>query len=201
LRVAIGSPATRSAGPSGGLLSQGDPAPAVASDFNAAVNKEWDEPTLTATAIRPAGAAKPAEPSGREKDPDVLVAVNGPGGFPLLGAVAIGRRRQNPTADAGVLATATTPDPAGGDLEVVTLQVLAMPESPMAEGEGDIAARSSTRPDRPWSGLPISVFSGLGIATVFTLNAVLSQPIAGYDYLTSRLDADGEPAPRRKHRS
>jgi hypothetical protein len=198
LRVAIGSPATRSAGPSGGLLSQGDPAPAVASDFNAAVNKEWDEPTLTATAIRPAGAAEPAEPSGREKDPDVLVAVNGPGGFPLLGAVAIGHRRRNPTADAGVLAT--TPDPADGDLEVVARSVLAMPESPVTEGEGDIAARSSTLPDRPWSGLPISVFSGLGIATVFTLNAVLSQPIAGYDYLTSRLDADGKPAPRRKHR-
>ena len=38
---------------------------------------------------------------------------------------------------------------------------------------------------------PVSVFSGLGLATVFTLNAVLSQPISGFDYLPSRLDADG----------
>ena len=85
-RVAVGSPATRSAGPSGGLLSQGDPAPAVPSDFSAAVNKEWDEPMPTATAIRAAGEVERTESSGREKDPDVLVAVNGPGGFPLLGA-------------------------------------------------------------------------------------------------------------------
>jgi hypothetical protein len=196
LPVAVGSPATRSAGPSAGLLSQGDPAPAVASDFIAAVNKEWDEPTLTATTPRPAGVAEPTEPAGREKNPDVLVAVNGPGGFPLLGAVAIGHRRRNPTTGAGD--PATTPDLADGDLQVLARSVPAEPEIPLTEG--DIAARSLTLPDRPWRGLPISVFSGLGIATVFTLNAVLSQPIAGYDYLNSRLDADGGPAPRRKNR-
>jgi hypothetical protein len=202
LPVAVGPPATRSAGPSGGLLSRGDPAPAVASAFIAAVNKEWDEPTLTATTPRPAGEAEPTEPSGRERNPNVLVAVNGPGGFPLLGAVAIGNRRRNPTTGAGDLATTpdltTTPDLADGDLQLVARSVPAEPEVPL--NEGDIAARSLTLPDRPWRGLPISEFSGLAIATVLTLNAVLSQPIAGYDYLTSRLDADGVPAPRRKHR-
>ena len=43
LLVAVGSPATRSARPSGGLLSDGDPTPPAARDFSAAVNKEWDE--------------------------------------------------------------------------------------------------------------------------------------------------------------
>ena len=47
VRVAVGSPAMRSARPSGGLLSDGDPAPPAARDFNAAVNKEWDERSLT----------------------------------------------------------------------------------------------------------------------------------------------------------
>jgi hypothetical protein len=197
LRVAVGSPATRSAGPSGGLLSEGDPAPAVPSDFSAAVNKEWDEPTPTATTIRPAGEVERTEPSGREKDPDVLVAVNGPGGFPLLGAVAIGHRRRHPTTIAGDLATA--PDRVDGDLQVVARSVPAEPEVPLTEG--DIAARSPTFRHRPWSGWPISAVSaGLGMATVFTLNAVLSQPMAGFDYLTSRLDADGGPDSRRKDR-
>ncbi len=43
LRVAVGSPAMRSARPPGGLLSDGEPAPPAASDFHAVVNKEWDE--------------------------------------------------------------------------------------------------------------------------------------------------------------
>ena len=38
--------------------------------------------------------------------------------------------------------------------------------------------------------VPVSVFSGFGLAMVFTLNAVFSQPIAGFDYLPSRLDAE-----------
>ena len=40
---------------------------------------------------------------------------------------------------------------------------------------------------RSWGGFPLSAFSGLGVATVLTLNAVLSQPIAGYDFLTACL--------------
>ena len=137
-RVAVGSPATRSAGPSGGLLSQGDPAPAVPSDFSAAVNKEWDEPMPTATTIRPAGEVERTESSGRAKDPDVLVAVNGPGGFPLLGAVAIGHRRRHPSTFAGDLAT--TQERADGGLQVVASSAPAEPEIPVTEG--DISARS-----------------------------------------------------------
>ena len=49
-----------------------------------------------------------------------------------------------------------------------------------------------------FDGFQVSVFSGLGLATVFTLNAVLSQPIGGFDYLTSHLDADNRPQPFQK---
>ena len=134
---------------------------------------------------------------GQVQDPDVLVAVNGPGGFPLLGAVAIGHRRRHPTTFAGDLAT--TPDRADGELRVVASSAPAEPEIPLTEG--DIAAQSPVFRDRRWSRWPISAVSaGLGLATVFTLNAVLSQPIAGFDFLTSRLDAEGGPDSRRKER-
>jgi hypothetical protein len=53
--------------------------------------------------------------------------------------------------------------------------------------EGEVIAKEQAARLWAWGGLPVSVFSGLGVATVWTLNAVLSQPIAGYDYLTARL--------------
>ncbi|MGZ3302001.1 MAG: hypothetical protein ACXWO3_14220, partial [Isosphaeraceae bacterium] len=53
--------------------------------------------------------------------------------------------------------------------------------------EGEVIAKEQAVRLRAWGGFPMSVFSDLGAATVWTLNAVLSQPIAGYDYLTSRL--------------
>jgi len=53
--------------------------------------------------------------------------------------------------------------------------------------EGEVIAKEQAGRRRAWGRLPVSVFSGLGVATVWTLNAVLSQPIAGYDYLTARL--------------
>jgi hypothetical protein len=61
-------------------------------------------------------------------------------------------------------------------------------------------AQSRTVRVRDWEEFPIPVFSSLGLATVFTLNAVLSQPIAGFDYLTSRLDAIRRPLIERKDR-
>jgi hypothetical protein len=53
--------------------------------------------------------------------------------------------------------------------------------------EGEVIAKEQAVHLRTRSCVPVSVFSGLGVASVLTLNAVLSQPIAGYDYLTARL--------------
>jgi hypothetical protein len=196
LRVAVGSPATRSAGPSGGLLSEGDPAPAVASDFSAAVNKDWDESSLTGPTARPADKVETTELSGREREPDALMIIHGPGGFPLLGAVALGHRRGNPTAGMGDFAT-----PAAISYEDFQTEAQALPavsQTPLPEDT--ITAQSRSFHDRPWGRFSVPVFSGLGLATVFTLNAVLSQPMAGFDYLTSRLDSDDRTQPYRRDR-
>ena len=87
LLVAVGSPATRSARPSGGLLSDGDPAPPAASDFHAVVNKAWDERSPTGPSASQGKDAESTTRSGRENEPEALVVIHGPGGFRLLGAV------------------------------------------------------------------------------------------------------------------
>jgi hypothetical protein len=201
-RVTVGAPALRSAKPSEGLSSDGDPAPAVAGDFHVVVNKEWDEPSLTGSAPRPADGAEPVPRSSREPEPDALVVIPGPGGFPLLGALALGHRRRAP-ATAGELGDfPTTVDIGDGDRPdeggLAAQGLLARSDNPIAAAEP--AARSGDFHLRPWRGFPFSVFSALGLATVFTLNAVLSQPIAGFDYLTARLDARRGNSPNRKER-
>ena len=61
------------------------------------------------------------------------------------------------------------------------------PDRPCRWPRGKSSPRIRHSALRAWGGFPVSVFSGLGVATVLTLNAVLSQPIAGYDYLTAKL--------------
>jgi hypothetical protein len=196
MRVAVGSPAIRSAGPSGGLLSTGDPAPAVASDFNASVNKDWDESSLTGPTARPDDKVDPTELSGREREPDALVVIHGPGGFPLLGAVALGHRRGNSTSGRGDLAT-----PAARSYEDFQAEARALPAAPeIPSTDATTTAHSGTFRDRAWGKFSVPLFSGLGLATAYTLNAVLSQPIAGFDYLTSRLESDDRARPRRRNR-
>jgi hypothetical protein len=190
LRVAVGPPALRSARPSEGHFADGDPVPAVASDFNAVVNREWDEQSRTGplSVSRPADGAEPAQPSGREHAPDALVLIHGPGGFPLLGAVALGHRRRNPARGRDVPDLATLADRPSADRPDAAGLGLGLAAQGLPSGSDDRLV-PPTR-ERSWRGFPVSVFSALGVATVFTLNAVLSQPIAGFDYLTRRLDAD-----------
>jgi hypothetical protein len=76
---------------------------------------------------------------------------------------------------------------------------LTTPDTPVTEA--DLTAQSPTLRVGRWGKSPVSVFSGLGLATVFTLNALLSQPIAGFDYLASRMDAGGGPRSNRKGRT
>jgi hypothetical protein len=202
LRVTVGAPGLRSAKPSEGLSAVDHPTPAIASDFHAVVNKEWDERSLTDSTLRPADGAEPAPRVGREPQGDALVVIPGPGGFPLLGAVALGHRRRDP---ASTLELGDFPTPVAigdGDrpdaVELAAQGLLAPGEDPAAEG--DLTARAGDVHLRPGRGFPFSVFSALGLATVFTLNAVLSQPIAGFDYLTRRLDTGGGTPPNRRER-
>jgi len=199
-RVAVGSPAMRSARPSGGLLSDDDPTPLAARDFNADVVKECDERLLTGPTSPDGTEVEPTALSARENQPDGLVVIHGPGGFPLLGAVAIGHRRGNPATNVGDFSTPRVRGDWGPEVAAGIAAQEFLANSDIAVTEGGDTAQSRALPARGWGQFPGPVFSGLGLATVFTLNAVLSQPIAGFDYLTTRMDANGRPLPYRKYR-
>jgi len=196
--VGVGSAEVRSARPSGGLLSDGEPTPPAAREFSAAVNKEWDERSSNGPTPRDGNDVELTALSGRENDPEALVVIHGPGGFPLLGAVAIGHRRRAPAVEVGDFATPRTIDAADGLLAAQsgTNQFLAHLEVPVSE-TGEIAPILALN-IRDTAEFRISVYSGLGLATVFTLNAVFSQPIAGFDYLPAHLDTDGRSRPDEK---
>jgi hypothetical protein len=192
-RVAVGSAAVRSARPSGGLLSEADPTPPADRDFNATVNKEWDERSANGPAPRAGIESPPAILVASQDEPDPLVVVQGPGGFPLLGAVAIGHRRRSPIPEVGDVAinqAIEEPDP-------LTLAAIAAPVPAGRVDNPGVESRDSTIFEalsaRDLTEYPVSVYSGLGLATFFTLNAVFSQPMAGFDYLPSRHDTGARP--------
>jgi hypothetical protein len=188
--VAVGSPIMRSPRPSGGLLSDGDPAPPADRDFNALAS-QVDEKPLTEPAARDGSELEPTVVAGQKHEPDSLVVLNGPGGFPLLAAVAIGHRRRDAASDVGDFAT----NPAATDWSAEQAAGLLAQESGATAEISELRAVNSgetqIRATRQWWRHPISVFSGLGLATVFTLNALFSQPIAGFDFLAGRLEAAG----------
>jgi hypothetical protein len=191
-RVAVGSAAVRSARPAGGLLSDGEAAPPAARDFSASVNKEWDDGALAASAPRQRAEIEPSALAARENESAALVVVPGPSGFPLMGAVAIGHRRSSPAANVGdfttprAIADTDAELPAGAAVQTPT--VLANLDNRVTTPDDD-TAQSGSLAVGDWPELPAPVYSSLGLATAFTLNAVFSQPIGGFDYLVSRLDA------------
>jgi hypothetical protein len=113
------------------------------------------------------------------------MVMNGPGGFPLVGAVATGHRNSRTASTGGDMETTPPNEPVEPQLETVTLDADGGTFEAGATGD---ELRELGLSAQLWSGFPLSVFSGFGLATVLTLNAVLSQPIAGYDYLRSRLE-------------
>jgi hypothetical protein len=129
------------------------------------------------------------------------VVIHGPGGFPLLGAVAIGHQGRNPARPMKLGDFTTSADMMAGDrqdADGLAAQGL-LTSLGNSSAEGALTAPFRSLPVRPRGPFPVSVASALGLATVFTLNAVFSQPIAGFDYLTTRLDAGGgRPAKRRE---
>jgi len=160
------------------------------------VPQHWVERTLAGTAPGSAVSDESTAAGKDETGDKPLAVIDGPGGFPLIGAVAIGPRRGIrgeargtpsifPTAE--VRAPGIDPDPEAIG-ELATIDAVA------AEIGQDTRSGSRT-----WGGFPVSIFSGLGLATVLTLNAVLSQPMAGFDFLCSRLEVrPTAPRPRRR---
>jgi hypothetical protein len=196
--TAFGSPAILTGRPSVEALSRGESDRSAESNLDFRLRRNQNEQNLADSAINQPNASDARTQEGRDADGEALAAINGPGGFALVEAVAIGHRHRgrNPLARPDDLVTNPTTD---ASLAVV----LAEPTSP--RDPIIVTAEQSPVDDRSersgvWHGLPGPMFSTLGVALVFTLNAVLSQPVAGFDYLASRFDGKTgklTPRPRR----
>jgi hypothetical protein len=155
-----GSLPTRAFGPSGGVLAGGDTTRTVRR-LSVTWNRDRDAPVPPAMVLESGLAAEPRAEPGLEADPGALVAIRGPGGFPLLGAAAIGNWRRSPR------------------------RVVAAADTSAAVNTANDPARPATSQE---SRAPLSF--GLSLATLVTLNLVLSDPVAGFDYLATRLDPE-----------
>lgn len=166
-----GSAEIRSARPYGGIFSSDDSSSSqIDRDLGAGSSGPWADRTIAGT-------------EGARSEPTVLI--RDPGGFPLLGASPIGHRRE-------ALGESRVKPVILPSVEDQAPQVDEGHESPWQNIPAELLAREieqeSIARNRAWGGFPFSIFSSLGLATTMTLNAVLSQPLAGFDYLTARLD-------------
>jgi hypothetical protein len=191
-RVSVGSMPTRSAQPAGGLMSEGEDS-SVLNAAATAVDREPTDALLAASVQSHRTDLEPSSRPGGSENEAGLIALRGPGGFPLLGADAIGGWRGNSNARVASWAGEHTqqPDestsaetPVGPDVPFAANEIL-----PVADHLAGTDAETGTRRSRDWLWGTLS--SGLGTVTLLTLNALFSNPIAGYDVLPSRLDAAG----------
>ncbi|MBV8310612.1 MAG: hypothetical protein JO344_09530 [Planctomycetaceae bacterium] len=185
--VTVGSLAIRSAGASRGLLSNDEPAPFAVQGPGTSASQEVAAGSLARPESERESEPRPGEPAVAGRDPEASIVVISTDGFPLMGATAVGYWRWRGTTPEAV------PEMTASALEARSEGVESTAD-PDLDGrpavllaEGEVIAKEKAVRLRAWGRFPVSVFSGLGVATVWTLNAVLSQPIAGYDYLTARL--------------
>jgi hypothetical protein len=156
---------TRAAGPLGGVLSGGDPSEASLRRLTVTLSRAGDERLLQPFRGDSAVATGPQVEPGREDDPPALVAIRGPGGFPLLGTNALGNWRGSPRRVA-----------VAADAIAAVNQATTMPAAAPAP--------------ETW-GLSRGTLSfSLTAASLLTLNVVLSDPVAGFDYLATCLDSE-----------
>lgn len=190
-RLAVGSVPALSAGPIGGAIADHDPT--TASDqLSASVKLGWVDRPLETPALNPGEMVGPAALFGRGSDARALVALRGPGGFPLLEAAAIGNWRRVPTVVSGNSAGPATSD--GADpLTTDMLAGLGLPSRADVPPVNAVAPHAST-----WGGFQVSLPSSLNSATALTLNVVLSGPLAGFDYLAIRFDSDNRESHQRR---
>jgi len=190
--LTVGSLAIRSAWASRGLWSKDDePAPPAVQEASTSALQEVAAGSLARAESEHGGELRPGEPAAAGRDPGASVVLISTGGFPLMGATAVGYwRERGPDHEAvsGITGPALE-ERSNGAESIGDPDLVARPAVLLAEGE--IIAEGQAFRLRTWGRFPVSVYSGLGVATVLTLNAVLSQPIAGYDYLTARLYRSG----------
>jgi hypothetical protein len=161
LALAGGLLPTRAPGPLGGVLPSGDASQAAVRRLTVTVTRERGERLLAPFLSDPAVAAGPQVEPNPEGDARALVAIRGPGGFPLLGPTAIGNWRRLPR------------------------RVLVAADAPVA------AEAATHAPEPETWGLSRGTWSfGLTTAAFLTLNVIFSDPVAGFDYLATCLDSD-----------
>jgi len=179
--MAVGPPAIRSGRPSVEALSSGDSDRLTEREIDAVLHQDASEQNLVSSPIEQRKVSDPGSDPEAESDSGALVAMNGPGGFALLGGVAIGHRRRTraaAAADPGLVAAPPRAEP----VPIVAAEPIAPGANIVVTHEQPLVDGRSIR-RWLWGGLPSSLFSGLGLAMVFTLHAALSQPFAGFDYL------------------
>jgi hypothetical protein len=191
-------PQIRGARPSGGLLSPENPATDGKPEPPTSESRPFSEPSLASAAQETGAAVEPVAAGAVEKVGEDLVVLHGPGGFPLLGAVAVGHRRRFP-GEARVMPTLPRTEDRPEPLMVQDSDPI--PRASLAEAVPGSEEEASLSGAGAWGQFPFSVFSGFGLASVVTFNAVLSQPLAGFDYLTSRFDFGRSKSGRPRRRS
>jgi hypothetical protein len=72
------------------------------------------------------------------------------------------------------------------------------PDLAVPRTEADLPAIVDVRSTQPQRALRVTLSSGMGLAMVLTINAVLSDPLAGFDYLAARLDPYTTRWPKRR---
>jgi hypothetical protein len=185
---------TRSAQPAGGLMSEGEAGSGVSPAYPVLDRQPTDRLLTASVQDHRAESDSSSTPDGSQTSGG-LIALRGPGGFPLLGADAIGGWRGNSNERVASWAGEHTlqPDDFQAEEPPVNQELLLAANGifPTADRLAGTEADTETGGGRPRDWLWGTLSTGLGTVTLLTLNALFSNPIAGYDVLPSRLDAAG----------
>jgi hypothetical protein len=192
LPQAVGGLPTRSASPLGGVLADDNPTTTAVHLLTVRANVAKGAQTPSTSGLDPEQSDSSWAELGEGADPKAPVALRGPGGFPLLGAAAIGNWRRTSTA----VAAAPAEPPSLDQIDAQAVDLLAVQDhlsqtaEPPAGSEADPEADPGAGASRPrsWGESRVTLSFGLSMATALTLNVVLSDPVAGFDYLATRLD-------------
>jgi len=195
LALAAGSLPTRAAGPLGGVLANGDTNQPAGRQLSVTVNLEGSVRSSPPSDLDPRVAPGPRAEPGQEDGPQQVMAIRGPGGFPLLGAAAIGNWRRLPRGGVAAVVVSAAKPAVSDQVDTLSPDRLALEDPPSAPAEPLAAVAADSAPLQPerWGESRVRLSFGLSMATVLTLNVILSDPVAGFDYLASRLDSAKNP--------
>jgi hypothetical protein len=196
--VALAALPTRAAGLLGGVLASRDENRPALRQLSVTVNLEASERASQPFDRDLAAVDRPQAEPGPGDDARELEAIRGPRGFPLLGATAIGNWRRTARRAAATSAVELALA-AMADEEIEALaagqQAVAGATAPalaVAAPDALIATDAATTMPRLslWGQTRVTLSFGLSMATFLTLNALLSDPVAGFDYLATCLDSE-----------